>query len=62
LQGIYLAIDEKDEFGRQQSTIYFKRLRYAVMPQGQPAKSCPEESSTLLTMAETARLLAPMRP
>ena len=47
----------------KQRAIYFKGRREVVMPQGHvPTKSCPEEASSLLCMAETARLTDPMRP
>lgn len=54
-----VAIVERDRFVGEQRAIYFKGFRCIVMP---PNQSCPEEASTLLPMAGTARLTDPMRP
>jgi len=56
---MYVGTGEQDEFDGQQGAVYFRTPSVRRHAEGQPSKGCPEESSTLLTMAETARPKGP---
>ena len=51
---------EGHSFAEEQHAIYFKGS--LVMLQGQFPRCCPKEASSSICMAETGRLMDPMRP